>query len=139
MSPNHFIAEILKLRNARFHASVNVVQHPSNYQNLPDVFRLCNANNIQISLSPLEDVNLIDNKRTFACDCGKTSIVINSNGDIYPCLTAMSNGKPHGNIFTDGNVYKKIESCRLPCASYYILNVLHNSKNINSNNVWVIG
>lgn len=138
MTPNEFMAEVIQLSDARFNVTVNVVQHPSNYQNLPQLFRICKCTHTPIALSPLEDINQINNQLTFSCDCGTTSIVINSNGDIYPCLTAMSNGKPHGNIFTHGDVYEPVESCTLPCASYYILNALHDSKNINNNNVKVL-
>lgn len=138
LSPVQFIDIVRRLHKASFAVNINIVQHPSNYGNLPKLSDLCNQYKITLTRSPLEDVNQIDNKLIFACDCGATSIVINSNGDIYPCLTAMSNGKPYGNIFSDGCIYKKVESCKLPCASYYILNVLHDSKNINDNNVKVV-
>lgn len=128
LSLNQFATRASLLRNAGFATSINIINHPSIKDQIPEAETCFKQNQLIVKVSPYEHPPdlLTPNKETLTCNGGSNHYVLNNNGDAYRCLSWFRHPNRKeawiGNIF-DGSFKKQEEQqpCQLRCEMYYVV------------------
>lgn len=86
-----FARRLIKLKDAGFNVSINIVTHPTYTENeLSHLKHFFKNKNLKVFLSPYEDpldVQYLKAPCQLNCNSGLSHYVINNNGDAYRCLS----------------------------------------------------
>jgi alpha-tubulin suppressor-like RCC1 family protein len=59
--------------------------------------------------------NKLDNFQMFKCTAGKNNLIINTNGDVYSCMSHKAKGNPDYNIYKNNKINKSINGPGVLC------------------------
>lgn len=127
----YYAETVANLREAGYNVSSSVVDYGDNVNNSRKMINLMRAIGIHVSISPYEDMSVVENgEKTLCCDAGKNHLVISPDGMVWPCLTRLRS--KYANKYIIGNVYgvphsvsAGISNCNLYCYDYYVLRTQH--------------
>ncbi len=123
-----FATRASMLRNAGFATSINIINHESIRNMIPEAEACFKQRQLTVKVNPYEHPPdlLKPNAETLVCNGGVNHYVLNNNGDAYRCLSWFRHPNRKeawiGNVF-DGS-FKKLgqrETCKLPCEMHYVV------------------